>query len=116
MSQETTTITDIGTEKKIDTSMKKIAIGITQVQAEGKVRKTGLVELGTQDLIAGISTGTHPGIAIGMVLGMTEDQTEAPAGTEGEVMVLQGLNFMTMGRPEDPEGVVRRPIVWWGLL
>ena len=44
------------------------------------------------------------------------DPTEAPAETEGEVMELQEQDNMTMGRQEGPEGVARRPIVWWGLL
>ena len=42
--------------------------------------------------------------------------TEVLAEKEGEVMELQEQRNLTMEDQGDPEGVARRPNVWWGLL
>ena len=47
---------------------------------------------------------------------MTDSQIEVQAEKEGEEMELSELRDMTMGSQVDPEGVARRPNVWWGLL
>ena len=48
--------------------------------------------------------------------GMEGNQTGVSAEKEGEEMELSELENLIMGSQVDPEGVARRPNVWWGLL
>ena len=46
----------------------------------------------------------------------TDSQIEVQAEKEGEEMELSEPKDLIMGSQVDPEGIARRPNVWWGLL
>ena len=67
-------------------------------------------------MVQEIKEETPPEITIGTGRERADSQTEVSAEKEGEEMVLQEQRSLIMGNQGDPEGVARRPNVWWGLL
>ena len=69
-----------------------------------------------QAMVQEIKEETPPEITIGTGREGADNHTEVSAEKEGEEMELPELGNLIMGSQGNPEGVARRPNVWWGLL
>ena len=67
-------------------------------------------------MVQGSTEEIPPEMTLGTGRERADIQIEVQAEKEGEEMELQELKCLIMEDQEDPEGVVRRPNVWWGLL